>query len=75
MIGTPFVPTGCNSRGAQERSRDETAGGGRVSARPLTAPSTVAVPFPDSERSTNEMGNFTPALLGNFRPALTTFPG
>ena len=31
-----------NRQGAQERSRDETACGERASARPLTAPSTVA---------------------------------
>ena len=31
-----------NRQGAQERSRDKTACGGRASARPLTAPSTVA---------------------------------
>src|SRR6185312_14529826 len=74
-VGTPFVPTGCNGYGAQERSRDETACGGRVSARPLTAPSTVAIPQPDSERSSNGVGNFTPAHLGSFRPALTTRPG
>ena len=65
------VPTGRNGRGAQEWSRDENAGGGRVSARPLTAPSTVAVPYPNSERTGNEVGNFTPAHLGSFQPALT----
>ena len=72
IVGTPFVPTGFNGRGAQERSRDETACGARVSARPLTAPSTVAVPQPDSERSSNEVGNFRPAHLGKFQPALTS---
>jgi hypothetical protein len=43
-VGTPFVPTGSRSHGAQERSRDETACGARFSARPLTASSTVARP-------------------------------
>jgi hypothetical protein len=41
-VGTPFAPTASGRRGAQERSRDATACGARVSARPLTAPSTVA---------------------------------
>ena len=31
----------------------------------------MAVPDPNSERSGNEVGNFTPAHLGSFRPALT----
>ena len=43
MSGTPFVPTGSRGHGAQERSRDETARGARHRARPLTAPSTVAL--------------------------------
>jgi hypothetical protein len=41
-VGTPFAPTASGRRGAQERSRDATACGARVSARPLTAPSTAA---------------------------------
>jgi hypothetical protein len=43
-VGTPFVPTAPHRHGAQERSRDETACGARLGARPLTAPSTVAPP-------------------------------
>src|SRR5947209_12759186 len=37
-----LVPTTPQRRGAQERSRDETACGARSGARPLTGPSTVA---------------------------------
>ena len=39
----PFVPTPPAGGGAQERSRDATACGARLGARPLTDPSTVAV--------------------------------
>src|SRR5271165_7626220 len=42
IFGAPFAPTGSGGHGAQERSRDETACGARLGARPLTAPSTVA---------------------------------
>jgi hypothetical protein len=41
----PFAPTASGGHGAQERSGDATACGARVSARPLTAPSAVAVPY------------------------------
>src|SRR5271166_6560946 len=42
IFGAPFAPTGSGGDGAQERSRDGTACGARLGARPLTAPSTVA---------------------------------
>src|SRR5271166_806405 len=42
IFGAPFAPTGSGGHGAQERSRDGTACGARLGARPLTAPSTVA---------------------------------
>ena len=41
-LGTPFVPTPAGGHGAQGWSRDETACGARLGARPLTTPSTVA---------------------------------
>ena len=47
-LGTPFVPTPSGGHGAQGRSRDETACGARLGARPLTAPSTVAPPCPQA---------------------------
>ena len=49
-LGTPFVPTGSTSRGAQERSRMPKAPrrGGRRRRSSLTAPSTVALAEEDS---------------------------
>jgi hypothetical protein len=73
-VGTRFVPTASDDDGAQERSRDETACGARVSARPLTDPSTVALPQRRSDRFSIEVGNFQPPLLGRFQAALTTIP-
>ena len=40
--------------------------GGRVSARPLTAPSTVAIPYPDSSDTSNESGEFYSGTFGEF---------
>ena len=45
-----------------------------VSARPLTAPSTVASPRVHPDRPSIEMGNFHPAVLGKFKSALTAPP-
>ena len=68
--GTPFVPTRSSGRGAQERSRDETACGARFSARPFDGFEHRGTHFHSPQHS-NEVRNFQPALLGRFQPALT----
>jgi hypothetical protein len=71
MSGRPSSRHLYDGRGAQERSRDITARGARFSARPWTAPSTVAVLPPLLGRSSIEVGIFQAAHLGKFEAALT----
>ena len=64
--GTPFVPTSSSGHGAQERSRDETARGARLGARPLTAPSTVARILQFKSDHATEWGIFNRHFWGDF---------